>query len=135
MIVRWIRVAARCAAAAAFGVSAASGADCPPIDSPPATVMAYCPAVDRVGKAGLRIFLDRRTGRLRAPSPEEARALFESGGLGVEGLEPVEIVVHPNGMRSVDLKGAFSYEVVSRRNADGSLSMRCVPTGPEAQPR
>jgi hypothetical protein len=135
MIVRWVRLAAECAATAAFGVCVASGADCPPIDSPPATVTAYCPAVDRVGKAGLRIFLDRRTGRLRAPTREEARALIESGGLGIDGLEPIEIVVHPNGMRSADLKGAFSYEVVSRRNADGSLSMRCIPTGPRADPR
>ena len=91
--------------------------------------------MDRVGKAALRIFLDRRTGRLRAPTPEEARALFESGGRGVEDLEPIEIVVHPDGMRSIDLKGAFSSAVVSRRNPDGSLSTRCVPAGPATEPR
>jgi hypothetical protein len=91
--------------------------------------------VDRVGKAALRIFLDRRTGTLRPPTPDEARALFESGALAVEGLEPIEIVVHPNGMRTVDLKGAFSYAVVSRRNPDGSLSTRCIPTGSGTEPR
>ena len=135
MRVRWIRAAASCVAAGALGVSAARGADCPAIDSPPVSVTASCPAVDRVAKAGLRIFLDRRTGKLRAPTPEEARALFESGGTGLEDLEPIEVVTHANGMRTVDLKGAFSHAVVSHRNPDGSVTTRCVPAGPGADPR
>ena len=89
--------------------------------------------MDRAGSAGLRIFLDRRTGRVRAPTPEEARALVESGGRGVEFLEPLEIVVHPDGMRSVDLKGAFSSRVVARRNPDGSITKRCLPKGADAE--
>ena len=104
--------------------------ECPPID-PPATSAPHCPAMDPVGRAGLRVFLDRRTGRVRAPTPEEARALFEAGAGRVEYLEPLEVVVHPNGMLSVNLKGAFSSQVVARRNSDGSVSTRCVPAGSE----
>ena len=85
--------------------------------------------MDSVGSAALRVFLDRRTGRLRAPTAEEARALFESGGRTVAYLEPLEVVHHPNGMRTVNLKGAFSFKAVAKRNPDGSLSMTCVPPG------
>lgn len=103
--------------------------NCPAVDPTPAPPERVCPAVDRIRTASLRVFLDRRTGRVRAPSPEEARALFESGGRDTEGLELLEIVVHPDGMRSVDLKGAFSSRVVLRRNPDGTLTMRCLPPG------
>jgi hypothetical protein len=112
--------------------TAARAADCPPVDDPPRRVVSDCPAVDPVGKAGLRIFRDRRTGGLRAPTPEEARALYASGGRGIESLEPLEIVVHPDGMRSADLKGAFDSELVVRRNADGSLVTACRTAGATA---
>jgi len=121
--------AARLGVLLAAAASMAGAADCPPVDPVPAAVTSYCPPVDRPGTAGLRLFVDRRTGRMRAPTPEEARALIESGGRGAEHLEPIEIVVHPNGMRTVDLKGAFSYELYTRRNSDGSFSTRCRPVG------
>lgn len=126
---------ARAAGAAVLTLLARSpvdARDCPAIDPPLAGRERVCPAVDRVGTAGLRVFLDRRTGRLRAPTPEEARTLLESGGREIEGLEPLEIVVHPDGMRTVDLKGAFSSRVVARRNPDGSVTTRCLPAGPGA---
>jgi hypothetical protein len=104
--------------------------ECPAID-PPAASAPYCPAVDPVGRASLRVFLDHRTGRVRAPTPEEARALFEARGRQVEYLEPLEVVRHPDGMRSVDLKGAFSSRVLAHKNPDGSVSTRCVPPGAE----
>ncbi len=113
---------------ATFRPTAAPAGDCPPVD-PPRPVVSECPAADPVGRAGLRVFRDRRTGRLRAPTPEEARALFASGGRGIESLEPLEIVVHPDGMRSVDLKGAFDSEIVVRRNPDGSLATICRSAG------
>jgi len=105
--------------------------ECPAIDSPSPASAPYCPAVDPVGRASLRVFLDRRTGRLRAPTPEEARALFEARGRGVEYLEPLEVVRHPDGMRSVNLKGAFASQIVAHKNPDGSVSTRCVPAGAE----
>jgi len=99
--------------------------ECPAVDLPihePA-----CSPVDLPASVGLRVFIDRATGRMRAPTAEEARALYESGGRGLENLEPLEVVVHPNGMRSVDLKGAFNYNVVRTRRPDGSFETRCVP--------
>ncbi len=102
--------------------------DCPAIDPPVAFLEHFCPAVDPPGRVGLRVFLDRKTGRIRAPTPEEARALFEAGGGAVEDLEPLEIVLHPDGMRSVELKGAFSFQVVLSRNPDGSFTTRCIPS-------
>ena len=86
------------------------------------------------GTRALRVFLDRRTGRVRPPTPEEARALFESAGKSVEYLEPLEIVVSPDGTRSVDLKGAFEARIEVRRAPDGSLSTRCAPDG-ASEPR
>jgi hypothetical protein len=122
------------AALAAAGVLCApipaGAAECPAMDPVPAA--ARCPAVDRpapLRPPGLRVFLDRRTGRLRAPTPEEARALFEKGPRSVQHLVPLEIVTHPGGMRAVDLQGAFSQSVVVRRNRDGTFSSICRPSG------
>ena len=119
------------AAAALLGILAAGrapGLDCPNLDPPPRPP-AGCPAIDSVrpAGAGLRIFLDRRTGRVRPPTLAEIRALSAAGG--VDYLEPLDIVVHPNGMRSVDLKGAFEFRVVVKRSPDGSFSTRCLPPG------
>ena len=121
------------AAAAAF-LTISAGAripaqDCPNVD-PPRPVL-ECPAIDAIRPAGpgLRMFLDRRTGRVRAPTLEEIRALATEGRSGAADLEPLEVVVSPDGMRSVDLKGAFEFRVVAKRNADGSLSARCLPPG------
>jgi hypothetical protein len=114
----------------------ALGADCPAID-PPRVAAANCPAIDPVAKpaaGGLRIFLDRRTGRVRPPTVAEARALVDAAGRGVEYLEPLEVVVFPDGMRSVDLKGAFEYRIEVRRAPDGTLRSRCVP-GDSAEPQ
>jgi hypothetical protein len=128
---RGFLAAAGLAAAGLFAGSTAGGVDCPAIDpAPPAA--RPCPAVDtvaRAGPAGLRVFLDRRTGRIRPPTPEEARALFEGGGTGAAHLVPIEVVTHPDGMRSVDLKGAFSHRLTLRRNPDGSVSAVCRPNG------
>lgn len=129
---RKIRLAAAALAAMTFLAGLSTLAlDCPAIDPVP-TFEPSCPAADPVGPVGLRIYLDRRTGRVRAPTPEEARALFEAGGRGIENLEPLEVIVHPDGMRSVDLKGAFEQQVVLRRNPDGSITIRCMP-GPAAE--
>jgi hypothetical protein len=131
-----VRGAARAAlltAAAALLAAPGRSADCPAVDPPPR----ICPAIDPVTpvrRAGLRIFLDRRTGRVRPPTPEEARALFETGGRSVEYLEPLEVVVSPDGMRSIDLKGAFESRLEVRRRPDGSLDVQCRTGGPE-EPR
>ena len=115
------------------GFGGVRAAECPAIDPPAA---AACPAVDpiRPRAPGLRVFLDRHTGRIRPPTLAEIRALGEAGGREVEYLEPIEVVVEPDGTRRVDLKGAFEAQVVVRRRPDGSLETRCA-TGDAAAER
>ena len=81
---------------------------------------------------GWRAFRDPQTGKLREPTPEEAAALArrDAGKAAAQGH--FEVIVHPDGMKSVDLKGAFSMSLVARRNADGSISYVCAP--PSAVP-
>ncbi|HEY7113468.1 MAG TPA: hypothetical protein VIA45_11100 [Thermoanaerobaculia bacterium] len=126
------RSAAVAALALALAGGRASGRHCENVD-PPTRPPGECPAIDPVPNRsvgmGLRVFLDRRTGRVRPPTLGEIRALAAAGGGVVDYLEPLEIVVYPDGMRSVDLKGAFEFRAVARRNPDGSFSARCLPPG------
>jgi hypothetical protein len=94
---------------------------CPAID-PPAAVMKPAP--------GLRAFRDPVTGQLRQPTVEEAAAIARAQGEAAPERQPVfEIIVHPDGMKSVDLQDAFLSAAVATRNPDGSITVRCVPAG------
>lgn len=94
-----------------------------------------CPADDGVGRAGLRAFIDPQTGQLREPTPEEAAQLAATVHTSrLQALSELEIVVHPDGMKSVDLKDAFLIDLVARRNPDGSLSIGCLPPGASGPP-
>jgi hypothetical protein len=108
-----------------------------PADDPQA-----CPAIDppaflRPGSGGqaallpgLRAFRDPVTGELRKPTAEEAAALAQAEAEAAPERQPVfEVVVHPDGMKSVDLQGAFTSAAVATRNPDGSITVRCVPAG------
>jgi len=99
-----------------------------PVAAAPAVVGPECPAEENVGLGGFRAFIDPETGELREGTPEEQRAL--SAGARAESssaVESPEIVVYPDGMVVVDLKGHFMQSVTMVRNPDGSLSMRCGP--------
>ena len=92
-----------------------------------------CPAIDPPARAvrpqpGWRVFRDPRTGKLRPPTPEEAAELAKMEAEAGPEAEPIFVVVeHPDGMKSVDLQGAFAQSIIVTRNADGSLRFRCVP--------
>ena len=90
-----------------------------------------CPAVDPVPaafSAGMRAAVDRESGELRAPTNEEARRLSEAGAAAMPSAAgELEMVQHPDGTISVDLKGAFMQDIVVRKKPDGSLSFDCVP--------
>ena len=94
----------------------------------PAAVGPECPAEESAGQGGFRAFIDPATGELREGTPEEQRAL--SAGARTEASNAAEIpemVVYPDGMIVVDLKGQFMQSVTVVRNPDGSLSTRCGP--------
>ena len=100
-----------------------------PADDPP-----VCPAIDPPAAArlqvGLRAFRDPVTGQLRKPTPEEAAAAAKAEAKATHELTPVfEVVVHPDGMKTVDLQGGFTSAAVATRNPDGSITVRCVPAG------
>jgi hypothetical protein len=75
--------------------------------------------------AGWRAFRDPATGKLREPTPEEARELSRRDAQKSAAPTAFEVVVHPDGMKSVDLKGAFTMSLAARRNPDGSISYEC----------
>jgi len=82
---------------------------------------------DTVVVAGRKVAIDRKTGKLRQPTPEESRAL----GAALKNLvnrsgEGLTVVERSNGTKSVDLKGRFQSATVVTRNADGSMSEKCV---------
>ena len=94
-----------------------------------------CPADETLRQGGFRAFIDPETGELREGTPEEHRAL--SAGARTEAANAAEIpemVVYPDGMVVVDLKGQFMQSVTVVRNPDGSLSTSCGPR-PAAAPK
>jgi hypothetical protein len=111
--------------------------------APPAA--ARCPAIDppaasaALAAGGLRVFRDPVTGQIRQPTPEEAARIAASEPAS-ESQPVFEIVVHPDGMQSVDLHGALAAKLVITRAPDGSMTVRCLPPGasptsPPAPPR
>jgi hypothetical protein len=83
--------------------------------------------------AGQTVAIDRQTGKLRPPTPEEAKAL--AAGLknmlnrSTEGLTAVR---HPNGAVTVDLQGRFQSVAVATKNPDGTVAESCVTSKKEA---
>lgn len=101
-----------------------SGSRIPPA---PAAVGPECPA-EGLGLAGFRAFIDPETGELREGTPAEQRALADGTHAEASNIaESPEVVVYPDGVVVVDLKGHFMQSVVVVRNPDGSLSTRCGP--------
>jgi hypothetical protein len=98
---------------------------------------AYCPAVDPPAgsTSGYLAFRDPVTGKLRQPTVEEAAAFAARRARAAPERTPVfEIVIHPNGMRSVDLNGAFDAATVAVRNPDGTVTLGCAPAAAGMRP-
>lgn len=84
--------------------------------------------------AGQTVAIDRQTGKLRPPTPEEARRLAE----GLKNFlsrsdQGLTIVTHPNGAQSVDLQSRFQSVTLAKINRDGSTSEKCVTSMHEAR--
>jgi hypothetical protein len=90
-------------------------------------------SISTVQVAGQTVAIDRQTGRLRQPTPEEARAL--AAGLKAmlnRSTEGLTVVQHANGAKSVDLQGRFQSITVAKVDSDGKVAERCVTNQREA---
>lgn len=91
-------------------------------------------SVSTVQVAGQTVAIDRATGRLRPPTPEERKAL--AAGLknmlnrSTEGLT---VKQHANGAKSVNLLGRFQNIAVAGVNSDGTVAEKCVTNNQEAE--
>ena len=84
--------------------------------------------------AGQSVAVDPQTGKLRPPTPEEARqlgmALRKYLSRSSQGLT---VKTHPNGAQSVDLQGRFQSVSLAKINPDGSASEKCVTSMQQAE--
>jgi hypothetical protein len=83
--------------------------------------------------AGRAVSIDPATGKLRQPTPAEARAL--AAGLKKlvnRSTEGLTVRQYSNGMKAVDLQGRFQSALVATRKADGSVAVKCVHGEAEA---
>jgi hypothetical protein len=83
--------------------------------------------------ANQKITIDSRTGRLRKPTVEEARALVETlTSLTDRSSKGLRVERRSDGIRQVDLQGRFQSVVLAKPNPDGTNEIRCVTTLKEA---
>lgn len=79
------------------------------------------------GVAGWRVAIDPETGELGMPGAEPAVALeTDLASMLSRSDEGLEVVVHPDGRKSVDLQGRFMDMTVVHRDADGTLRATCT---------
>lgn len=100
------------------------------------------------GTAGMRVAIDPETGELGLPDAAALEA--DLAGMLSRSDAGLEVVVHPDGRKSVDLQGRFMDMTVVHRDAGGNLHATCThdlatakdvlagctshaPTGPEVQ--
>jgi hypothetical protein len=84
--------------------------------------------------AGQTVAVDPQTGKLRPPTPDEARQL----GMALRNYlnrssQGLTVKTHPNGAQSVDLQGRFQSVSLAKVNPDGSASEKCVTSMQEAE--
>jgi hypothetical protein len=133
-----VKLGQRCLAVAALAAVLAfplraDAPACPAIDPPTVAPQKALPSEALAKEGSLRAFRDPVTGELRKPTREEAAAAAKTQAQAAPERQPVfEVVVHPDGMKTVDLQGAFMAAAVATRNPDGSITVRCVPAGTRA---
>lgn len=74
---------------------------------------------------------DAETGKLRAPTPAELKAL-QAKHPQPRTLAPAVSSLRPDGTRSVNLGERGMVYAVAKRNADGTVSEHCVKDGEAA---
>lgn len=116
------------AAAIAFATAALLSLPLPAAE--PST--AVCPAIDTPSPTTalprLRVFIDPATGKRRAPTAEELRRIAEERLRSrAEAARVFDVIVYPDGMKTVDLGDAFLFDLVLEKVPDGSSRYRCAP--------
>jgi hypothetical protein len=109
------------AAAAALAVPVSTAPDaCPPIDTP-SEVAPASPS-----EAGIRVFIDPATGRIRQPTLAERRRIAASSKAARDRSgRTYEVRTRPDGARIVKLDETFLMSVVATMNPDGTVSYAC----------
>ena len=75
---------------------------------------------------GLTVVRDAETGRLRAPTPDEMRALQRTGPSPLAAPPQPTMVTGPDGRRHVQLGERGMVYSVIKRGPDGKLDQQCV---------
>jgi hypothetical protein len=91
------------------------------------------PSDDAAEVTGLTAAVDPATGKLRALTPEEARALLDGISRYVDqSSDGLAQQNYSDGSASIDLDERFQSVVVARAGADGKAAARCVTSLAEA---
>jgi hypothetical protein len=123
------------ALAAGLGVSASSVASALPVR----VVTETCPAIDPPAstraplRAGLRVFVDPVTGKIRPATPEERRKVATATPRD-RSSRTYEMTILRDGTRIVKLDDAFLMNIVATVQPDGRVTYHCGPGTPTAVP-
>jgi hypothetical protein len=81
----------------------------------------------KVTSDGLRVYVDPATGKIKQPTPAEARALDEAiASLPTRDLRSAQVTQHADGSVSITNDGSLMNYAMVRINADGSVSQACI---------
>lgn len=119
----FIFIVAICAGCASQGTSPAlDGSQAAAVD-PPSAQTAPAPA----RAAGMRVYRDPQTGEFTDPPLPATAPVERALNRSHEGLVATPNTAVPNGGVKLDLQGRFrSYSIVTK-DAEGNVSVRCVP--------
>ena len=82
--------------------------------------------------AGLRIFIDPATGKIRPAEQEELRSLAAQQAAILQTRPPLETFTTAAGVPGVRLDPTFDSYMVAIKRADGTLDVDCVPGAKQA---
>jgi hypothetical protein len=97
------------------------------------SVRATVPAAVAQGSgAGLRIFIDPVTGKIRPAEQEELQSLAAQQAAILQTRPPLETFTTAAGVTGIRLDPSFDSYMVAIRRGDGSLDLDCVPGAKQA---
>jgi hypothetical protein len=85
-----------------------------------------------VGSAGQQVAIDSKTGKFRAPTPEEL-AILTAPMANNQSSEGLVVKSGPNGLKLIDLDGRFENFSLAKISPDGKIVTGCATTAKEAK--